>query len=84
MAASMRSGAAMPGSTRATPAEVAKVHAIRTGIASTTPLALPSGVNEENVGDYLPDVHAFLVGTALESRLGVLDGARLRMRIQGP
>jgi len=41
-------------------------------------IALASGVTAENVGDYLPYVDAFLVGTGIEARLGVLDPARLR------
>lgn len=49
-------------------------------------LGLASGVNLENVGDFLPHVHAYLVGTSLETSLGVLDLDRVRKlheRIQG-
>ena len=47
-------------------------------------LALASGVTVENVEEYLPYVDAYLVGTGIEERLGVLDPdavSRLHQRI---
>jgi predicted TIM-barrel enzyme len=53
------------------PADVAKVRAMRAG--TTAPIALASGITPENVRDYLPYVDAYLVGTGIEARFGVLD-----------
>lgn len=67
-------------------ADTAKVRAMRSGVPEHVPLALASGVSEENVGEYGADVQAYLVGTALETSLGVLDAARvarLREKIEG-
>ena len=52
-------------------ADVAKVRAMRAGTAS--PIALASGITPENVRDYLPYVDAYLVGTGVEEKFGVLD-----------
>jgi hypothetical protein len=41
-------------------------------------LALASGVTVENVETFLPYVHAFLVGTGIEFRLGVIDADKVR------
>jgi predicted TIM-barrel enzyme len=41
--------------------------------ASGVALALASGVTTANVGEYLPYVDAYLVGTGIERELGVLD-----------
>jgi predicted TIM-barrel enzyme len=41
-------------------------------------LGIASGVTVENVKYYLPYVHAYLVGTSLETALGVLDEDRIR------
>jgi len=61
-----------------------KVQAMRGCLSPEGCLALASGVTEENVGDYLPFVDAFLVGTGIERSLGVLDAgkvARLQTRV---
>jgi predicted TIM-barrel enzyme len=58
------------------PASVAKVVAMREGLGPTGALALASGVDEENVADYLPHVDAFLVGTGIERTLGALDAGK--------
>jgi uncharacterized protein len=52
-------------------ADVAKVRAMRVG--TTAPIALASGITPENARDYLPYVDAYLVGTGIEERFGVLD-----------
>ncbi len=57
-------------------ADVGKVRAMRAGIGDHA-LALASGVTPENVCEYMPYVNAFLVGTGLEARLGVIDPAKL-------
>jgi predicted TIM-barrel enzyme len=59
-----------PGTGRA--ADPAKPRAMREG-ASGVALALASGVTTANVGEYLPYVDAYLVGTGIERELGVLD-----------
>lgn len=74
-----------PGTGKA--AEVEKVVAIREAIGPNGGLALASGVTSQNVGDYLPHVDAFLVGTGIERRFGVLDPERvsaLQQIIAGP
>ena len=53
-------------------ADVGKVKAMRAGIGEHA-LALASGVTPENVRDYVPYVDAYLVGTGIEARFGVLD-----------
>jgi uncharacterized protein len=63
-----------PGTGR--PADVEKVKALRAGLGDHA-MALASGVTPENVGNYLPYVQAFLVGTGIEERLGVLDPAKI-------
>jgi predicted TIM-barrel enzyme len=45
-------------------------------------LALASGVTAENVRSYLPHVQAFLVGTGIESRFGVIDPQKLAALLQ--
>ena len=57
-------------------ADVEKVRALRAGIGDHA-MALASGVTPDNVGSYLPYVQAFLVGTGIEQRLGVLDPAKI-------
>lgn len=52
-------------------ADISKVRAMRAGTAA--PIALASGITPENVRDYLPYVDAYLVGTGIEARFGVLD-----------
>jgi predicted TIM-barrel enzyme len=52
-------------------ADVSKVRALRAG--TDFPIALASGITPENVRDYLPYVDAYLVGTGIEERFGVLD-----------
>ena len=52
-------------------ADPAKPRAMREG--SKVALALASGVTAANVGEYLPYVDAYLVGTGIERELGVLD-----------
>ena len=53
-------------------ADPAKPRAMRDG-APDVALALASGVTVANVGEYLPYVDAYLVGTGIERELGVLD-----------
>jgi phosphoribosylanthranilate isomerase len=57
------------------PADIAKVRALRAG--TTAPIALASGITPENVRDYLPYVDAYLVGTGIETRFGVLDPRKI-------
>lgn len=59
------------------PADPVRVRAMRESLWDH-PMALASGVTPENVGDYLPNVDAFLVGTGIESTVGVLDPSRVR------
>lgn len=60
------------------PADVGKVQALRSGLGDHDhALALASGITPENVRGYMPYVQAFLVGTGIESRLGVLDPAKV-------
>jgi predicted TIM-barrel enzyme len=54
-------------------ADVRKVKMMREGLGPDHALALASGVTHENVKDYLPYVDAYLVGTGIEERFGVLD-----------
>lgn len=63
------------------PADLAKVRAMRSALGDA-PMALASGVDATNIADYLPYVDAYLVGTSLETELGVLDPARVR-ELQG-
>lgn len=58
-------------------ARVEKVAAMRSGLGPEGALALASGVTPENVGKFLPYVDAYLVGTGIEARLGVLDPERV-------
>lgn len=64
-----------PGTGLAAP--VAKVKAMRGCLSPDGCLALASRVTEQNVGDYLPFVDAFLVGTGIERSLGVLDASKV-------
>lgn len=50
----------------------AKPRTMREGAADVA-IALASGVTTANVGEYLPYVDAYLVGTGIERELGVLD-----------
>jgi uncharacterized protein len=58
-------------------AQVDKLIAMRQGIGPGGAIALASGVTAENVRAYLPYVDAFLVGTGIEARFGVLDASKL-------
>lgn len=58
-------------------APVDKLSAMREAVG-THSIALASGVTFDNVTSYLPYVDAFLVGTSIESELGVLDEERTR------
>lgn len=58
-------------------AQIAKVRAMRAALGPDGALALASGVNGENVAGYLPYVDAYLVGTGIEERFGVLDPVKL-------
>lgn len=63
-----------------------KVRAMHEGLGEGGALALASGVTTENVSAYLPYVSAYLVGTGIEERLGVIDAGRvttLRRAIEG-
>ncbi len=57
------------------PADVVKVCRMRAG--TTAPIALASGITPANVRDYLPYVDAYLVGTGIEERFGVLDPRKI-------
>jgi predicted TIM-barrel enzyme len=57
-------------------ADVEKVRSLRRGLGEHA-LALASGITAQNVGDYLPYVQAFLVGTGIEASLGVLDPKKI-------
>jgi uncharacterized protein len=57
--------------------QVEKVRAMHEGLPANGALALASGVTTENVAAYLPYVHAYLVGTGIEERLGVIDARRV-------
>jgi uncharacterized protein len=59
-------------------ADVDKVANLRDGMPETSPLALASGITEDNVRTYLPDVQVFLVGTGIESAFGVLDATKVK------
>jgi len=71
-------------------ADANKVIAMRNGVSADVAIALASGVTAENVHEYLPYVDAYLVGTGIEARLGVLDPNKLGAlvaavaRYQGP
>jgi uncharacterized protein len=58
-------------------ARVEKVAAMREGLGSNGALALASGVTPDNVDRFLPYVDAYLVGTGIEARLGVLDAGKV-------
>ena len=58
-------------------ADVLKVKTMREGLGPDHALALASGVTPENVKDYLPYVDAYLVGTGIETRFGVLDARKV-------
>jgi uncharacterized protein len=58
-------------------AHVDKLVAMRGAIGPDAALALASGVTADNVSDYLPHVDAFLVGTWIEERFGVLSREKL-------
>lgn len=65
---------------------VDKIAALSEGLVGDTALALASGVTVDNVQSFLPYVHAFLVGTGVEERLGVIDAGKvsaLRAAIEG-
>src|SRR5574342_153790 len=57
-------------------ANIEKVRALREGIGRHA-MALASGVTPENVREYMPYVQAFLVGTGIESRIGVLEPRKI-------
>jgi uncharacterized protein len=57
--------------------QVEKVRLMHEGLAERGALALASGVTTENVAAYLPYVHAYLVGTGIEERLGVIDAGKV-------
>ena len=65
-------------------ADPGKLVRLREGLGDRGSMALASGVTEDNIGAYLPYVDAFLVGTGIERRFGVLDAgkvSRLQRRI---
>jgi predicted TIM-barrel enzyme len=64
-----------PGTGKA--ADVSKIATMHKAVGSEGAIALASGVTAENVSTYLPYVDAFLVGTGIEARFGVLDAAKL-------
>ncbi len=59
-------------------ADPARVAALAWKVSPPAAVGLASGVTPENVGDYLPHAHAFLVASGIESAWGVLDPARVR------
>jgi predicted TIM-barrel enzyme len=58
-------------------ADVAKIVALAGAMGPEHALALASGVTDANVESYLPYVAAFLVGTGIEKRFGVLDAEKV-------
>lgn len=60
--------------------QAADVEKLRTmhGALADSALALASGVSEANVHIYMPYVQAFLVGTGIEARFGVIDEKKLK------
>ncbi|MBE3112729.1 MAG: adenine phosphoribosyltransferase [Acidobacteria bacterium] len=66
------------------PADIEKVRALRAGLGDHA-MALASGITPENVQSYMPYVQAFLVGTGIESQLGVFDPTKIEalMRAMG-
>lgn len=64
-----------PGTGKA--AQLDKLIAMRKAVGPEGAIALASGVTAENVSTYLPYVDAFLVGTGIEARFGVLDAGKL-------
>lgn len=63
-----------PGTGKA--ADIAKVRAMHDGMGDNA-FALASGVTPENVRDYVPFADAFLVGTGIEVRFGVMDEVKV-------
>lgn len=57
-------------------ADIEKVRGLYGGLGGHA-LALASGITAQNVRDYLPYVQAFLVGTGIETSLGVLDPKKI-------
>ena len=57
-------------------ADVSKIRAMH-GSMGDHALALASGVTPSNVHEYMPFVDAFLVGTGIESKLGVIDEVKI-------
>lgn len=57
-------------------ADIDKVRGLHGGLGGHA-LALASGITAQNVHDYLPYVQVFLVGTGIETRLGVLDPKKI-------
>jgi len=57
------------------PASIDKIKIFREALGSH-PLALASGVDINNIQEYLPYVNAFLVGTSIEKEFGVLDAQK--------
>lgn len=68
------------GTATGVPADVDKVRRMRAG--TTAPIALASGITAENVRDYLPYVDAYLVGTGIEERFGVLDPRKVHALLE--
>jgi predicted TIM-barrel enzyme len=64
-----------PGTGKA--ADLDKLIAMRKGVGPGGAIALASGITADNVRAYAPYVDAFLVGTGIEARFGVLDAAKL-------
>lgn len=62
------------------PASPRRVAMMWAGIGHGHPacMGLSSGVTPENVGQYLPYVHAYLVASGIETSFGVLDPAKTR------
>jgi predicted TIM-barrel enzyme len=62
-------------------ADVSKVQKMHNGMGDHA-LALASGVTSENVHEYLPFVDAFLVGTGIESNIGIIDEQKVNDLMQ--
>jgi uncharacterized protein len=62
-------------------ADPEKIRSMHAGLGNGS-LAVASGITAENVRLYLPYVHAFLVGTGIEARLGVIDPQKLSALLQ--
>ena len=62
-------------------AEVKKIRRMKRALGDT-PLAIASGITQENVADYLPHADSFLVATGVSHSFTELDPARVRFLVE--